>query len=125
MTKLFHTYCTENPQVVTDELKSYIYTNYTKAVGLEDALVDLVYGSNDTINELTSQDIKTYVRYLADRRLLQLGLKPIFKQKENPLSWLDWIISGDSMKNFFEGTVTDYSANGMVGDFDWSVIGVS
>ena len=125
MTKLFHTYCAENPQVVTDDLKSYIYTNYTKAVGLEDALVDLVYGSNDTINELTSQDIKTYVRYLADRRLLQLGLKPIFKQKENPLSWLDWIISGDSMKNFFEGTVTDYSANGMVGEFDWSVIGVS
>lgn len=120
MTKLFHTYCEENPQVVTDTLKSYIYNNYTQAVTLEDKLVDLVYADNESINELSSDDIKTYVRYLADRRLLQLGLKPIFGQKENPLSWLDWVISGDSMKNFFEGTVTDYNASGMVGSFDWS-----
>jgi ribonucleotide reductase beta subunit family protein with ferritin-like domain len=45
-------------------------------------------------------------------------MKPIFKQKDNPLLWVDWIVSGDSFKNFFEGTVTDYNASGMVGDFD-------
>ena len=72
---------------------------------------------------LSTDEVKTYVRYLADRRLLQLGLKPIFKQKENPLPWLDWIISGDSFKNFFEGRVSDYSANGLVGEIDWSSLG--
>ena len=120
MTKLFHTYCEENPHVVTDELKSYIYTNYEKAVDLEESLVDLVF-KNIELEGLTSEEVKTYVKYLADRRLLQLGLKPIFKQKSNPLSWLDWVISGDDHKNFFEGTVTSYSADGMSGDFDWSV----
>ena len=122
MVKLFRQYCKEHPRVVTDKLKSYIYTNYEKAVELEDALVDLVYSHNGAINELSSDDIKSYVRYLADRRLLQLGLKPIFGQKTNPLTWLDWIISGDSFKNFFEGQVTDYSASGLSGEWDWSSI---
>ena len=124
MTKLFHEYCKENPHVVTDDLKAYIYTNYTMAVSLETALVDLVFNSND-LQGLTSLEVKTYMNYLADRRLLQLGLKPIFKQKTNPLPWLDWIISGDSFKNFFEGTVTDYSASGMTGHFDWSLFNES
>tara|TARA_Y100001970_G_C14189935_1_gene834748 strand:+ start:386 stop:1363 length:978 start_codon:yes stop_codon:yes gene_type:complete len=122
MVKLFRQYCKEHPRVVTDKLKSYIYTNYEKAVELEDALVDLVYSHNGAINELSSSDIKSYVRYLADRRLLQLGLKPIFGQKTNPLTWLDWIVSGDSFKNFFEGQVTDYSASGLSGKWDWDSI---
>jgi len=122
MTQLFHEYCKEHPRVVTDKLKSYIYTNYERAVELEDSMIDLVYDHNGAINELSSKDIKSYVRYLADRRLLQLGLKPIFGQKTNPLTWLDWVVSGDSFKNFFEGSVTDYSANGLVGEWDWDSI---
>ena len=120
MTRLFHTYLQENPHLVTDTLKNYIYTNFEKAVDLEDALIDFIY-SELSIEGLTSQDLKVYIRYLADRRLLQLGMKPIFKQKDNPLIWVDWIISGDSFKNFFEGTVTDYNASGMAGDFDASI----
>jgi ribonucleoside-diphosphate reductase beta chain len=121
MLQLFHAYCKEHPRVVTDKLKGFIYTNYEKAVELEDALVDLVF---DKINleGLTAQEVKTYVRYLADRRLLQLGLKPIFNQKKNPLLWLDWIVSGDDHSNFFEKNVTEYSANGLVGEWDWSNI---
>ena len=121
MTKLFHEYCLENPHVVNDNLKAYVYRNFEKAVELEDALVELIYGGEEVVNELSISDVKTYVRYLADRRLLQLGLKPIFKQKTNPLPWLDWVIAGDSFKNFFEGTVTDYNASGMTGEFDWSM----
>lgn len=117
MTKLFHQYLKENPELLDDNLKSYIYSNYAMAVTLEDALVNLVY-KGDELNELDPSLIKKYIRYLADRRLLQLGFKPLFKQKTNPLPWLDWIVSGDSFKNFFEGTVTDYNASGMVGDFD-------
>ena len=123
MTKLFQEYCKEHPRVVTDKLKSYIYTNYEKAVELEDALVDLVF-QDVNLEGLTAQEVKTYVRYLADRRLLQLGLKPIFGQKNNPLKWLDWVISGDSFKNFFEGVVSDYSANGLSGEWDWSEISI-
>lgn len=122
MTKLFHTYLEENPHLVTDTLKSYIYTNFTKAVELEENLINFIYGDHETINELSKKDVILYIKYLADRRLLQLGMKPIFKQKTNPLPWLDWIISGDSLKNFFEGTVTDYNASGLSGKMDWSLI---
>ena len=121
MTKLFQEYCKEHPRVVTDKLKSYIYTNYEKAVELEDALVDLIFGGVQ-LEGLTPDEVKTYVRYLADRRLLQLGLKPIFGQKTNPLKWLDWVVSGDDHSNFFESVVTQYSADGLVGEWDWSNI---
>ena len=83
--------------------------------------MDLVF-NNLNIEGLESDQVKTYVRYLADRRLLQLGLKPIFGQKTNPLDWLDWVISGDSFKNFFEGAVTDYSADGLSGEWDWDLL---
>ena len=117
MTKLFHEYLKENPELLDDDLKAYIYSNYAMAVTLEDALVNLVY-KGEKLNELDPASIKRYIRYLADRRLLQLGFKPLFEEKTNPLPWLDWIVSGDSFKNFFEGTVTDYNASGMIGDFD-------
>ncbi len=120
MNKLFQTFCEENPRVVNNDLKKQIYTNFTRAVQLEDALVNLIYENDENeICTLKGKDIKTYIRYLADRRLLQLGLKPIFEQKENPLPWLDWIVSGDSFKNFFEGVVTDYNASGMTGEWGW------
>ena len=121
MTKLFHTYLEENPQLVTDTLKTYIYSNFTQAVKLEHNLIDLIY-DNSSSEGLNREDVKKYIAYLADRRLLQLGMKPIFKQKDNPLPWLDWIVSGDSFKNFFEGTVTDYNASGLSGEIDWSLI---
>lgn len=124
MTKLFHTYCEENPKLVTTQLKKYIYTNFTRAVAMEDALIDLLYTDYES-ESLSADQVKTYIRYLADRRLIQLGLKPQFKQKKNPLEWLDWVVSGDSFKNFFEGTVTDYNAAGMVGQIDWTVLGDS
>ena len=119
MTKLFHAFVEENPSVVTDNLKAFIYRNYTTAVSLEFALIDLVYDGAQVICDLAAEDVKQYVKYLADRRLLQLGLKPIFNQKDNPLKWVDRIVSGDSMKNFFEGVVTSYSTNGMTGEWQW------
>jgi ribonucleoside-diphosphate reductase beta chain len=122
MTKLFHTYLEENPRLVTDTLKSYIYTNFTKAVELEESLINFIYQEQDSINELDKATVIKYIKYLADRRLLQLGLKPLFKQKNNPIPWLDWIVSGDSFKNFFEGAVTDYNASGMQGQIDWDTI---
>jgi ribonucleoside-diphosphate reductase beta chain len=120
MIKLFQTFCEENPRVVNNDLKKQIYTNFTQSVALEDALVDLVYdGQEESICGLTAKEVKDYVRYLADRRLLQLGLKAQFGVESNPLPWLDWIVSGDSFKNFFEGVVTDYNADGMSGDWGW------
>lgn len=117
MTDLFRAYCNENPQIVTDDFKRGIYDMFRTAVSLEDAVIDLAYKMGNP-QGLEAAEVKQYIRYIADRRLTQLGLKPNFDIQDNPLPWLDWVVSGDSLKNFFEGRVTDYNASGMQGN-DW------
>jgi glutaredoxin 3 len=118
MSKLFRAFCNEHPRVVTDDFKKEVYDMFRTAVELEDKVIDLAYAMGD-IEGLQKAEVKEYIRHLADRRLIQLGLKPNYGVKDNPLPWVEWIIAGDSFKNFFEGTVTDYSAAGMVGDWGW------
>ncbi len=118
MTKLFREFCSEHPRVVNDKFKASIYEMFIEAVDLEDKVIDLTYKMGE-IQGLSKEEVKQYIRYLADRRLITLGLKPNWHVKDNPLSWLDWIINGDSFKNFFEGTVTDYNASGLVGEWGW------
>lgn len=116
--KLFRTFCEEHPRVVNDELKSKIYEMSKQAVKLEDKFIDLAYSSGVEIEGLSKDEVKQYIRHIADRRLLQLGMKPKFGVKDNPLPWLDWVLNGASHDNFFEKRVTEYSVNGMEGD-DW------
>lgn len=117
--KLFRTFCEEHPRAVNDELKSKIYKMARNAVKLEDKFIDLAFDGNE-VQGLTKQEVRDYIRHIADRRLLQLGLKPRFNQKDNPLPWLDWVLNGASHDNFFEKRVTEYSVNGMDGDdYGW------
>ena len=118
MTRLFREFCAEHPNIVNDKFKKDIYKMVREAVKLEDKVIDLAYKMGD-IEGLTAKEVKKYIRYIADRRLIQLGLKPNYRVKDNPLPWLEWIVSGDSFKNFFEGVVTDYSAEGMEGNWGW------
>lgn len=116
--KLFRTFCDEHPRIVNDELKSKIYQMAKDAVKLEDRFIDLAYNEGE-IQGLTKEEVKTYIRHIADRRLLQLGMKPKFNQKDNPLPWLDWVLNGASHDNFFEKRVTEYSVVGMEGEWGW------
>jgi glutaredoxin 3 len=116
--RLFREFCQEHPKIVNDEFKAKIYQMAREVVELEDRFIDLAF-QNYNIQGITAEEVKQYIRYITDRRLLQLGLKTNFKVKENPLSWLDWILNGVSHDNFFEKRVTEYSVNGMHGDWDW------
>jgi ribonucleoside-diphosphate reductase beta chain len=124
MVKLFRTLCEEHPRIVNDHLKSDIYQMVRDAVELEDKVIDLAYAMGE-VEGLSSDDVKNYIRYVADRRLIQMGLKGNYKIKENPLPWLEWIVSGDSHKNFFEGVVTDYNAAGMSGSWSLDISNLS
>jgi ribonucleotide reductase beta subunit family protein with ferritin-like domain len=119
--RLFREFCNEHPKIVNDEFKAKIYQMARDVVMLEDNFIDLAFKSFD-IEGITKEEIKTYIRYITDRRLLQLGLKPNFKVKDNPLTWLDWILNGVSHDNFFEKRVTEYSINGMEGEWGWESI---
>ena len=117
MTKLFRVFCEEHPRIVNDEFKEQIYGMVREAVALEDKVIDLAYEMGP-IEGLTAEGVKEYIRYIADRRLIQLGLKGNYGVKENPLEWLEPLISSTSHDNFFETVVTEYSADGLDGD-DW------
>src|SRR6056300_22324 len=115
--KVFRQYCLEYPRIVGDKFKADIYNMSTLSVELEDKFVDLAYSMGD-IEGLSADDVKTYIRYITDRRLLQLGLKPNFKVKENPLPWLEWVLNGADHTNFFENRVTEYEVAGLTGSWE-------
>ena len=114
---LFRAYCSEHPRIVDDSFKKEIYEMSKTAVKLEDKFINLAYNLGD-IDGLSSDEVKVYIRYITDRRLLQLGLKPVFKVKTNPLPWLEWILNGADHTNFFENRVTEYEVAGLVGSWD-------
>jgi ribonucleoside-diphosphate reductase beta chain len=61
------------------------------------------------VNGMTPKDIKRYIRFVADWRLGQLGLKPIYMIEEHPLPWLAPLLNGVEHANFFETRATEYS----------------
>ena len=117
VSKLFKAYCAEHPRIIDDEFKGQIYEMARQAVKLEDKFIDLAYQLGD-IEGLAAADVKTYIRYITDRRLLQLGMKPNFKVKDNPLPWLEWVLNGADHTNFFENRVTEYEVAGLTGKWD-------
>lgn len=107
MIKLFHELVKEHPRVWNDETKKRIYDTCREMVKLEDAFIDQAF-SIGPVDGITPEEAKKYIRYIADRRLLQVGLKTHFKVKENPLPWLDWITNAPTHTNFFEQRSTEY-----------------
>ena len=83
-------------------------------VELEDKFIDLAFGMGG-IRGLSADEVKKYIRYIADRRLLQLSLKPNYKVKDNPLGWLDWVLNGVEHANFFENRATEYNKGTLTG----------
>lgn len=112
--KLFRTICSEHKKIVNDSFKKKIYEMARIIIDLEDAFIDMVYDKH-IIEGLPKEDVKKYIRYIADRRLIQLGLKPNFKVKENPLEWLEWILGAPTHTNFFEGKISEYEVAGLQG----------
>jgi len=106
--KLFHTFVHENPEVWTDELQNDLIEACKTVVKHEDAFIDLAFELGD-IEGLTAKEVKEYIRYIADRRLTQLALNPIYFVGNNPLPWMDEILNGIEHTNFFENRATEYS----------------
>lgn len=119
MLQLFKTYIKENPEIWNDELKGRIYTIAEKMVELEDKFIDLAYETTGgSMRDLNKEDVKQYIRYIADRRLITMGLKGIFKVKRNPLPWVEEMINAPVHGNFFENRVTDYAKGALSGSWD-------
>jgi ribonucleoside-diphosphate reductase beta chain len=105
--KLYHAFNAETGAVtkaVADDIMGCCET----VVGLEDRFIDLAFEMGD-VQGMTPEDIKAYIRFIADWRLRQLKLPEIYGVKENPLPWLQSMVSGVEHANFFEARSTEYS----------------
>lgn len=103
-----------------DKLEIIAYVKkITKAfVEAEELFLDLVYEVGDQ-EGMTKDEAKTYIKYLANLRMSQMGWLPIYDEVSNPLPWMDWVLSGKKHTNFFESRVTDYSHEPLKGDIDY------
>jgi len=85
-------------------------------VELEDKFIDLAFAMGP-MTGLTAEDVKKYIRYITDRRLISLGLKGIMKVKKNPLPWVEEMINSPIHTNFFENRATDYAKGALSGSW--------
>ncbi|MFN3288135.1 MAG: ribonucleotide-diphosphate reductase subunit beta, partial [Sphingomonadaceae bacterium] len=105
--RLFHAFVAER-DCLTRAVKEDIMDVCQKVVRLEDAFIDLAFEMGP-VHGMAPKDIKRYVRYIADWRLRQLGLREIYMIDEHPLPWLQPLLSGVEHANFFETRATEYS----------------
>ena len=119
--RLFRTFISENPEIWTADLQREIYQSCATIVEHEDAFIDLAFESGD-VEGLTATEVKAYIRFIADRRLMQLGLEPIYRVEKNPLPWLDDMLNAVEHANFFENRATEYSRASTQGAWEeaWS-----
>ncbi len=115
--RLFRTFIEENPEIWTDELRRDIHIACDTVITHEDAFIDLAF-ELDEIEGLTAAEVKAYIRYIADRRLMQLGLQPVHHIAENPLPWMEEMLNGLEHTNFFENRATEYSKAATQGSWE-------
>lgn len=98
----------ENPELQTQEFADEIRQMILDAVELEEAYNhDLLPGG---ILGLNATYINTYVKYLADRRLEELGFEPHYNVS-NPAKWMAAANDTLQLVNFFESVNTSYEVN--------------
>jgi ribonucleoside-diphosphate reductase beta chain len=115
--KLFKTLMAENPQTWTESLRNKILLVCQTVIDHEDTFIDLAFELGG-VEGLDVPELKSYTRYIADRRLQQLGLAPYYRITQNPLPWMDDMMNGVEHTNFFENRSTEYSKAATLGTWE-------
>ncbi|MCX5614225.1 MULTISPECIES: ribonucleotide-diphosphate reductase subunit beta [Bombella] len=108
MIRLFRTFVRENPEIWTEDFRAELVEICRQTVSHEDAFIELAFEMGP-VEGLSAQEVERYIRFIADRRLTQLGLDPIYGIEENPLPWVDDMLNAVEHTNFFENRATEYS----------------
>lgn len=115
--RLFRTFIQENPEIWTNQMRLDIVEICNDIVLHEDAFIDLAFEMG-SIEGLSADEVKKYIRYIANRRLTQLGLDEFYTVDKNPLPWLDEMLNAVEHTNFFENRSTEYTKAATTGDWD-------
>ena len=100
----------ENPQLWSGEFQQQMIDLIMEGVELEiayayDTMPRGILGMNAPVFE-------DYVKFIANRRLAQVGLPAQFPGAQNPFQWMSETLDLKKEKNFFETRVTEYQTGG-------------
>ncbi len=100
----------ENPELWSPEFQQQMTDLILEGVDLEIAY------ARDTMPRgilgLNAQMFEDYVKFIANRRLTQIGLPTQFPGTQNPFQWMSETLDLKKEKNFFETRVTEYQTGG-------------
>jgi ribonucleoside-diphosphate reductase beta chain len=107
---LINTLKLENPHLWTPEFRDEIKRLMQEAVELEyryaeDTMPRGVLGLNAAM-------FKEYLRFIANRRMQQIGIDALYPGASNPFPWMSEMMDLKKEKNFFETRVTEYQTGG-------------
>ena len=115
--KLFRAFVEEYPEAWNDDLAGEIQTACETIISHEDAFIDLAFELGE-VEGLSPDEVKAYIRFIADRRMAQLGLQPVFEIEKNPLPWMDEMLNAVEHANFFENRATEYTRGATQGSWE-------
>lgn len=131
ITKLYHEWNYQTNSVTPSVISDIIDICQT-VVNLEDQFIDLAFELGE-VQGMAPHDIKTYIRFIADLRLTQLKINPIYGNfelsaltglvtqiKPHPLNWLLEMTNGVEHASFFETRATEYSKGATLGEWHGS-----
>jgi ribonucleoside-diphosphate reductase beta chain len=100
----------ENPDTWTNEFKQEVIAMIKEGVEIEcqyaiDTMPRGILGLN-------AKMFDEYLKYIANRRALQLGLEEIYENVSNPFPWMSEMMDLKKEKNFFETRVIEYQTGG-------------
>ncbi len=100
----------ENPHLWTEDMREEATQMILQATQLEieyarDTMPRGILGMNAAMME-------EYLQFIANRRLVQIGLKERFRGVGNPFPWMSEIMDLRKEKNFFETRVIEYQTGG-------------
>lgn len=115
--RLFHAFCEERG-CLTPSVRDDILGACQTSVMLEDNFVDHAFAMGP-VQGMLPEDVKKYIRYIANWRLSQLKLPKLFEGvDEHPLPWLQPLLSAPEHANFFEARATEYSKSATKGNWN-------
>ena len=100
----------ENPELWDEEMQST-----AREMILQGTQLEIEYAEDTMPNGIlgmSSESMTEYLKFIANRRLTQIGLEEAFPKASNPFPWMSEIMDLRKEKNFFETRVIEYQVGG-------------
>ncbi len=100
----------ENPELWDEEMQLT-----AREMILQGTQLEIEYAEDTMPNGIlgmSAESMSEYLKFIANRRLTQIGLEEAFPKAANPFPWMSEIMDLRKEKNFFETRVIEYQTGG-------------